>query len=250
MDKASAAPTLPTAPGRLGSPGLLGKVIRWAWRWLKVGLVVAFVSWQLFVLLVRNPLDLWSKEIKGWCKEQSWWGEPVLPGTPVSYRTVFTKVDDVTYYYTHVTGMEQGWSMFTPNLARSAPFLTARIEFTDETSELVKSENEPALTEAENEKYAISYLRIGHARQRKLEDNLLLVPDDLKNDSSLPLYEAFVRWSLRRWQRSHLDDPRTPARVVLLKRRITFPEPGQDPQDYEAPTTKEIGTFDAEGKIQ
>src|SRR5262249_5870267 len=46
-------------------------------------------------------------------------------------------------YYGTFFGLDQGWAMFTPELARRSPFLAARIEFTDDTSVLLLSENEP-----------------------------------------------------------------------------------------------------------
>jgi hypothetical protein len=192
-----------------------------------------FVCWHLFFLLVRNPLDLWYTPFKEWCQERGWWPrlEPwVRP------------VDRATGQYGNGLGVEQGWCMFTPPLARSAPFLAARIDFTDGTSEVLRSDNEPDPT---------AFFRVGGWRQRKLEE-YLVHPDETKlhEHEELGLWEAYARWSVRRWKARHPEDRRTPRQVALLRRRIYFPVPGQDPGLYAEPEVYPIGTFDPDGRLQ
>jgi hypothetical protein len=191
--------------------------------------VFVFVSWHLFFLLFRNPLDLWWADLKPWLKDQSWW-------------TRLEPVDDVTYRYGNLIGVQQGWTMFTPPLARSAPFLAARLEFTDGSADFVYSENEPDPTH---------FLRLGGWRQRKLEDYMVTIPSrKLPGHEELALFEAYARWSARRWKEAHGADPRELARIVLLKRSFDLPSPDQDPQQFQPPTVTVIGTFDPDGRLR
>jgi hypothetical protein len=218
------------------------------WKWVTIQLVVAFVCWHLLVLVLRNPLDLWDEPISDWIWAHTRENENQAKKDNEAYQA-FRRIDAATAYYGNITGAEQGWSMFTPNLARSAPFLAARIEFADGTSDLLKSDNEPRMVEAEDGTYRISYVRIGHARQRKLEDNLLAFPDDVSHSAKLSMYEAYARWCLGRWRQAHPDDPRRPERIVLVKRRMYFPQPGEDPRRYKELTSCDCATFDATGKF-
>ena len=210
---------------------LFGHVARF-WRWLKIGVVTLFVVWNLFFLAFRNPLDLWWKEyLKKWCEGQRWWQTVEAP---------FDKVDRVTKYYGKFFGIDQSWSMFTPEMARRSPFLSARIEFTDDSSILLLSENEPADFN--------HFFRFGGWRQRKLEDNLWGVRNDLSATcDELPLWEAYARWSIRRRREQSPDDDRTVRRVVLLGRPIYFPKPGSDPREFDEPSTRLIGYFGPDG---
>lgn len=232
-----------TTPQAASPPAPRPSLLRRLWQGLVTFLVIVFVCWNLFVLLARNVLDLWDEQVRQWASSQLWWKD---------YREKFDHLDTLTSYYAKFTGAEQGWSMFTPNLARSDPFLTARLEFTDGSSELVMSQVAPLLEKknVDDDHYQISYVRIGLARQRKLEEYLMKLPNDLKTSSYLPMYEAFARYCLRRWQQRHPDDPRVVEHVVLLKYRIYYPRPGQDSWRYEEPSTRDFATFDAQGKIQ
>lgn len=201
-------------------------------RWLRTCLIFAFVSWQLFVLFVRNPLDLCGKEVVKYCEEEkkfAWW-EKVKP--------YYEKIDGLTKHYENLMGCEQGWAMFSPDgdgeLARSVSFLSARIELSDGSSEELQSPNQvdPA-----------GFFRVGGWRQRKLEDRMA--------DSSTPdedFMKPYVRWSVRRWRSKHPNDPRTVKTVVLIARKFTFPEPDEDYEEFEIPKDKEIGRFLPDGE--
>jgi hypothetical protein len=207
--------------------------LRRAGRLLLRTAVVLFVTWHLLFMVVRNPLDLWDAPIRARARKLASW--PAI-------EPWFKRVDRITWRYANFTGAGQGWSMFTPNLARGAPFLAGRIDFTDGSSELIRSFNEPDPQ---------SYIRIGFARVRKLEDNIVYgKPDRLADDEDLPVYQAYVRWVVRRWKKQAGDDPRVPLRVTLLRRRIDFPKPGEDPRHYDEPTETVIGVFDPEGRLQ
>lgn len=204
------------------------------WAWLRAALVAAFVVWHLYFLLLRNPLDLWGTEIKGWLKERSWWESVEQP---------FQFVDKATSKYGNFTGTEQGWTMFASPLARSAPFLAARITFTDGSTLELRSPNEPADPAA--------FLRIGGWRQRKLEDYLVQVkPEDLAGHTERELWRAYVRWSVRRWRAAWPDDTRIPEHVDLVRRSIVFPAPGDDPSHFEPPEETVLGTFDPDGRLR
>jgi hypothetical protein len=202
------------------------------WPRVKTAAVVLFVSWQMFFLIVRNPLDFWYAPIKTYCVERHLW-EGVKIG--------LDPLDDATMHYGNFSGIDQNWRMFVPPLARSAPFLGTRIEFTDGTDEVLRSDNEPD---------PLAFFRFGGWRQRKLEDYLVYkTPDELLGDEELPLWEAYARWSVRRWRERHPDDLRIPERVVLLRRVITFPEPSENPSVYEEASTSTVGVFHSDGSL-
>jgi hypothetical protein len=202
------------------------------WPRAKTVAVVLFVAWQLFFLFVRNPLDFWYAPIKTWCEEKK-----IQRGV----KYVLDPVDDATRYYGNFAGIDQNWRMFTPPLARSAPFLAARVEFTDGTDVILCSDNEPD---------PLSYFRFGGWRQRKLEDYLVYKsPEELPGNEELPLWGAYARWSVRRWRERNPDDTRIPARVVLLRRVITFPEPSENPSIYEEAAVSTVGVFHPDGSL-
>jgi hypothetical protein len=200
------------------------------WRFAKGLLVFFIVAFHLVALAIRNPLDLWYKPIRAWIEDNGhWqrWGED------------FQLADRFTWKYTNLVGCEQCWCMFSPPVARRAPFLGVRFDFTDGSSELVRSRQEPEPT---------SFFRVGGWQQRKLEDYLLYPPDNLENNPERPLWEGYARAHLRRWRERNPDDPREVERVVFLRRRIHFPRPEAKPE-YDPPTEAEIASFDAEGRL-
>jgi hypothetical protein len=194
--------------------------------------VFLFVCWHLFFLAFRNPLDLWwTSEARKWADEQEWWPR---------IKRGFKVLDNATYYYGTFFGIEQGWSMFTPPMARSAPFLAVRLDFTDGTSGELRSENEPE---------PANFVRIGGWRQRKLEDHLGYSEGKLEANEELPLWQAYARWSIRRWRAAHPEDQREVKRVVLLKRRIYFPAPDEKPGAYAEPEVTAVATFAPDGTL-
>jgi hypothetical protein len=194
--------------------------------------VAAFVAWHLFFLVFRNPLDLWREPILDWCKGRGWWPSAEAP---------FEQADAATSRYGNLCGVPQGWRMFTAPLARSAPFLAARIEFTDGSREELRSLNEPDPR---------SFVRLGGWRLRKLEDHLSDGrPETLPGNRERELWGAYVRWCVRRWRAGHPGDPRTPARVVLVRRQVTFPAPGDPPGSNGEPEYHAVGTFLPDGRL-
>jgi hypothetical protein len=199
----------------------------WLWPAARTTAVVLFVGWQLFFLFVRNPLDFWYAPIRDWCRNRRVWDHGV--------GSVVDPVDAATDHYANFNGIDQNWKMFTSPLSRSAQFLAVRIEFSDGADEVILSEDEPDPR---------GFFRFGGWRQRKLEYRLVF-----ENASDLPLRQAYARWSVRRWRDAHPDDPRTPVRVVLLRRDIAFPEPGADPSAFPPADVYPIGEFLPDGRL-
>ncbi len=215
------SPPAPSLPRRVG-------------RWLVTALIVVFVVWHLFFLGFRSFYDLLDEdEIAAWKKKHKWW-KKVEPA--------FDAVERYSRRYGAFCGIEQGWRLFSGPMARRAPFLAARLDFTDGSEELLTSENEPDPT---------AFFRAGGWRQRKLEDYLCAIsPDKLADSDERPLWEAYVRWSVERWRQRHPDDPRQVRRVVLVVRHIYFPVPGKDPWDFDDADETTIGTFGPDGELQ
>lgn len=238
---APAAPT-PVPPHRL------------LWRYFKSAAVFLIVAFHLAVLLIRNPLDLWDKEIREYLREKPAWGGALAAAAderleaPRSlwdrYGDDYKKADRFTYKFTNWAGVEQRWVMFSPPLARKGDFLAVRLEFTDGSPpEVLFSENEPADPS--------SFFRLGGWQVRKLEDYLAWPSDGTLFDSGPEkrLWEAFARHSVKKWRQMRPGDPRKVERVVLVRRRLYFQAPGQRPEDVDPPTEREVATFDAEGRV-
>jgi hypothetical protein len=276
--------------------------VRLLWRWTKAAAITVFVCWQLFFLAWRNPADLWGDELHTWAAKQDRWDQVLHDFNKHRYPSAATSrlgrrmravepawerwydpTEKWTRNYGRVFAVEQGWSMFTPNLARGGSFLTARLEFSDGSEELVKSPNEPAL-ESDDKPRPKPFLRMGGWRQRKLEDSLAfttpekLARMDAADGDDLPLFEAYARWSVQRWRQGHPDDAREVHRIVLVRRRMAFaplktvwidrntreerteaPPPGEesryftqeksDPDDVEKIEQYTVGQFHPDGSL-
>jgi hypothetical protein len=199
-----------------------------SWR---TALIFAFVAFQIFIIAFRNPLDLWWRPMEKWGKEQSWWDEA---------EPYYRFVDRWTERYERGLGVDQGWAMFTPPLARAAPFLTTRLEFADGTTESLNSANEPGE----------EFFRVGGWRMRKLEDRLAFGhPNTLGNDPEVILWETYVRVRVREWREANPNDDRTLTRVSLFRRRVPLPshDPAAPAEDVE---TYLVGEFDPDGKLR
>ena len=125
-----------------------------------------------------QPAQPWDKPVEDWCAKQGWWKD---------VRPYYDKTDRATRKYGNFFGIEQGWKMFPPPLARSAWFLDSEITFDDDAVETLPSDNEPDLTH---------YLRLGGWRGRKLETYLVwATPEELRGSRSddLPVFAAYVR---------------------------------------------------------
>ena len=212
------------------------------WRYFKGAVVLFVVVFHLAVLAVRNPLDLWYKEIRAWMKEhpadaeQSYWDRFAQ-----TERSPLRVADNFTWKYTNLVGMEQRWVMFTPPMARSAPFLAVRLEFRDGTSEMILSPNEP--------EDPACYLRVGGWQLRKLEDYLAYPPEDLAGDAERSLWEGYALYKLHQWQGARPGDPRVVKRIVFVRRRLYFTEPNQTYADVEPPSERDLASFDARGNL-
>ena len=219
-----------------------------AWRYARGCVIFVVVVFHLFLLVVRNPLDLWYKDIRDWTMRVPAWDvresdeDPPPPTWWDRYSEEFKLVDRFTWKYANLVGCEQGWSMFTPPVARGANFLAVRLEFRDGTSELLLSDNEPV--------DPTRYFRLGGWQTRKLEDYLMWPPNDLASDpKSRSLWENNASHAIHKWRAASPDDSREVARVVFLRRRIAFPKPGETYDDPDARTEEDFATFDAEGRL-
>ena len=132
--------------------------------------------------------------------------------------------------------------MFVPPLARSASFLAARIEFTDGTDLILRSDNEPD---------PLGYFRFGGWRQRKLEDYLVYkTPEDLPGDDELPLWEAYARWSVRRWRERSPDDLRERRCVSSCCAAFSRSRSRRKiPSVYEEAAVSTVGVFRPDGSL-
>jgi hypothetical protein len=238
-----AAPAAP-APAAAGAGPTVHPLLR-LWRAFKGLVVFLIVIFHLAVLAIRNPLDLWYQQISGWMKanptdaETTWWDR--YGQTAEGEFKVLRRADDLTWRYTNLVGLEQNWCMFSPSMARNAPFLAVRLEFADGSHETMYSANEPGDPSW--------YIRVGGWQVRKLEDYLLFPPDNLASHGERPLWEAYARYKLKQYQEARPGDPRPVKRIVFVRRRLYFPEPGQTLADVPPPDEKDIASFDARGKL-
>jgi hypothetical protein len=220
-----------------------------AWRVVQGAAVVLFVCWNLLYLAVRNPLDLWwDNDTRTLAAEQTWWPKArwLLDDSDNNDQWSLNKATD---RYGEFAGIQQGWSMFTPWLARKSFYLSAEMEFDNGDRDVVYSTNEF--------RHDTFYLRIGNWRQRKLEDDTLVRPnpDDLtryRNEKrpKLVLWEAYVRHAVRRWQAAHPNDPRRIVAVRLQSHYIRFPDPNADTKYFEKSEPECFGVFDPDGRLR
>lgn len=203
------------------------------WQMLKSVAVFLFVAWHLFFLVTRISIDLGGDAFEDFAEGSGWW-ESVEP--------VYQWTEETTRKYETTLEHNQEWVMFTSPLARSCGFLAVRIEFSDGSSALVRSENEPDDPS--------HFFRIGRARQRKFEDWLVRESNDARRGGYRgPLWEQTVRRYLLRWQEENPDDPRTPQRLVMVCRRFAIPSPDEEPGSYPEATVREVAAFDADGNL-
>ncbi len=219
--------------------------LRRLWRRAVRSLVFVFVCWQLAVMVVRSPLDMLREPLHEWAGRQPWWQD----GLPwwAEQHALLDRLDRATFVHSRLTGTEQGWGLFGGNRDRWVGFLAARIEFADGSQPFeVRSPNEPDPR---------SFFRLGGARLRKLENCLVhrTGADEIGHCDDLPLYQAHVRWAVRRWRQQAPADQRTPARVVLLRRYLVFPGPddGLGTFDNWQPwAPDELAAFGPDGDLQ
>ena len=221
---------------------------RVVWRYTRGSLIFLFVVFHLLLLAIRNPLDIYYKDIIVWLKEEPAWGgwssdeDDPPPTWWDRYGEEFQRVDQFTYRYANLFGVEQGWNMFTPPVAREAYFLAVRLEFRDGTSALLISDNEPI--------DPTRYFRLGGWQTRKLEEILLRPPDDFGTDPKvMSMWTSYARHAVRKWQAGHPEDSRKVEHIVFLRRRIDFPKPGENYEDSDTRYEEDFATFDEEGRL-
>src|SRR5262249_51842213 len=125
----------------------------------------------------------------------------------VSADWLFNKADVVTSRYGNFFGIDHGWGMFSPPMARSAPFLAAELQFDDDSTTVLSSPNDPDVDQRRG--LSSGYIRLGGWRQRKYEDYLLGAdPDTVAYKTDFQIYQAYVLWCIRRWHEKNPGDPR------------------------------------------
>jgi hypothetical protein len=193
----------------------------------KVLAIAVFVVWHLLFLLIRNPLDVRGARSPVAFEPAGW------DGLAHAWRTM----DEATTTYGNVLRIEQGWTLFTPPMARDGDFLSVRLVFADGECVTLPSDNavDPSGF----------YLRRGGFRQRKLED---WIGSLFSKNVASTLPGAQVRARLARWRRHHPDEERVVERVELVRCRLVFPPPGSDPGTDAGSQEEILGSFDATGK--
>ena len=204
----------------------LGQALRVA----KAVAVFLVVAWHLAYFAIRNPLDLWKKQIRSYLEQKAGWQE--------GGERAFEIADEATHLFDNLAGCEQRWLMFSPAMARGSGFLATRYEFSDGSEATVFSDNEPEPTR---------FFRVGGWQTRKLEDCLFEVPSE--SGSEFPIWAAFVRAKARAWKENHPADPRELARLVLLKRFLKFPCWDEPAGVYGEPEETVLATFDPNGRL-
>jgi hypothetical protein len=250
-----AAPT-PAAPAPPEMP-LVAWLLLHASRIVRGAVILLVVAAHLVILAIRNPLDLWEKDIREELSQRpisgEAWGAAAAADPEVKppesyldnkeFRERFEKADRLTNRYVNMVGFEQDWCMFAPEMARKVDFLAVRLEFEDNSAETILSPNEP--------KDPACYFRVGGWQVRKME-NYLMKPTSsaLRDETQRQFYEGYVRHVLRHWQAAHPDDPRRLESVVLIKRSIYFPAPDRRYADvpWPEPGGKDLAVFDARGR--
>lgn len=229
-----------------GYPAVSRRLPRTFWRYLKATVIFLIVTLHLLFLVIRNPLDLWDEHIKNWLVSQKVWQDD--PPTDeqkdahFNIRPAYRFVDELTYRFAQTTGTEQRWVMFTPPMARRAPFLGVRLEFADGSRVVVPSDNEP--------RDPTDFLRIGNWQVRKLEDVIYDIPATRgEANPEWPMWEAYVRWRVRHWKNTYENTDHEPVRVVLIKRVIYFPGPFEAPNRYSYGEEEDLLSFTPQGKL-
>jgi hypothetical protein len=129
--------------------------------------------------------------------------------------------------------------MFSPPLARKAYFIEIELIFDDKTTEMVYSPNAPDVVQRGG--LTSGYIRLGGWRQRKLEDYLLDATSEtgskpISGKTDMMVYQAYIRWCIRRWREKNPDDPREVVKVGFHYRLVYFPDPNADPMRFRTET--------------
>jgi hypothetical protein len=242
-------------------------------RVFRAAVVLLIVAFNLVVLAVRNPLDLWKDEVTACLYERPRCGHaaaaqhpaeeergrereglatrdrPTPHHTPsylddVHVKERYEKADALTKRYVRMAGFEQDWCMFSPGrsgMSRDVYFLAVRLEFADNSSELIFSQNEP--------QDPSHYLRIGGWQIRKLE-NYVMKPTsrELEDPKDSRFYGGYARHVAERWRQDHPSDPRELRSIYFVRRWVFFPAPGQCHKDVDEPISTDVAVFDAQGR--
>jgi len=189
----------------------------------RIGIIV-FVAWHLTVLALRNTVGLLDGSI----------------GERTTVEAAYQRLNRGMRWYESRFAMYQGWALFTSPVARSGPFLTTRLHFSDGTVVDLASDNEVD---------PHSFFRVGLMRLRKHEDFLATSNEENRLGYQRALWEQYVRWKLDRWRRQFPDDQRTLMRMTLVVDRVYFPAPNEVANDFSRERTQ-IARFGPDGTLQ
>ena len=171
-------------------------------------LIFSFVLFHLCFLFMRNVVGvLDDKKFDKFKKAHPY------------FNMIHAPLNKYTSRYEKTFGIDQGWLMFTSPIDRQAPFPAVRLEFSDDSTEIFLSDNEP--------RDMNSYFRFGMARLRKYEHHI--ITSDLKDTYKEPLLERYCRWRVSEWRKTNPQDKRKIFRVTLIRRVFTLPKPSEPP---------------------
>jgi hypothetical protein len=201
------------------------------WKRAKSLCVAAFVVWILIFIVYRNAAELWGDAFVAWVRPRTGYTriEPEL-----------NRFSTCTIRFGSYCGIEQGWFMFGSPLARRTHFPAVLIQFTDGSDTLMLSGNEPDPDH---------FWRLGGFRQRKLEDHIAcLAADEETKGEEAQLWSNYALWVYRHWRRCHPDDPRQAKDVILQRRTIALPGPGES-CEHKPATTSIIARYTLDGRL-
>jgi hypothetical protein len=200
-----------------------------------------FVLWQLFFLFFDNLLDL-----EGALRDAVRRG-PLVQDRPPGWledkgpvRPSLTWPEAGATFWGELTGQEQAWRLFAPDVADVIPFVALELRWEDGTSCPLLSDNEPDQRRR--------FLRLGRFRLRRYESKLEVAPSFEQGEPSAAAWakviaerveadearvRAYLRYRLAQYRRQWPALP-APAEVLLLTRLTRVPPPpGPAPWDWE-----------------
>lgn len=230
-----ASDSLRDRPFSLESPNTVPlSPLQRAWRICRSIFVFCLVAFHLFYFVTRNILDISYKETLNWLEENEY---------PDGWISAYKRLDRFTYHFGNRVGCEQDWYMFSPPMAREAPFILYRLVFTNGETLDISTPTEPDPD---------WYFRLGGWQIRKFEEYLIRRKGMEKGPGTDPehvIWEGRARYIIRNWRAHNPDDPRQVQRLVLLRRIQYFIDWEEGPEDRKSPTEEVIVRFGPDGRF-
>ncbi|MBN9122500.1 MAG: hypothetical protein J0I06_25705 [Planctomycetes bacterium] len=169
----------------------------------------------------------------------------------------FTDVEGVQYaseavgdgfaFWSEVTGLDQGWNMFTPDFPPHTVVPVAELHFADGPAARVASRFDPPDPDRPRMRWPLV-----HDREFNYEANIAMIgwhaddatiaakpevwsklPDRVRDNHEL--ISHWLAWKMRRYRAAHPDAPE-PVEVVMVFRYIPTRLPGEAPDAPRRPT--------------